>query len=340
MLTFSRAVTALALAAVFAAGPLAAADKPNVLFIAVDDLRPELACYGAAHMQTPNIDRLASQGMRFTDAHTPSSVCTPTRYGLLTGRYCWRTSLKRGVLDGYSPLLIEPKRMTLASLLKQQGYATGCVGKWHLGLGTEKQTDYSKPLKSGPHEVGFDYYFGIPASLDMPPYGDPTAPIHQHVAPRYINDAVRETSVPNMVTAVLASYRGYDTLGETTVVFTAGIGVIVLLRRLRRGAGRLDPQAFHELVDLLRRLVDVEAEDLCAGGQTVVRPQEADTDHHERGDGCDFGECGQDRHADTCGKRRQQQQRRGAEQARGERPAPCGGRLSRRAGDGLDHGYL
>src|SRR5260370_898098 len=108
--------------------------RPNIVLILADDLGyGDPGCYNpASKIPTPNIDRLAAQGMRFTDAHTPSAVCTPTRYGILTGRYCWRTSLKKGVLDGYSPLLIEPGRLTVASLLKQQGYATACLGKWHL----------------------------------------------------------------------------------------------------------------------------------------------------------------------------------------------------------------
>ena len=108
--------------------------------------------------------------MRFLDAHTPSSVCSPTRYGLLTGRYSWRTRLKKGVLDGYSPRLIETDRMTLASMLKRHDYRTMGVGKWHLGLGDDPKTDYARPLRPGPTSVGFDSYFGIPASLDMPPY--------------------------------------------------------------------------------------------------------------------------------------------------------------------------
>jgi arylsulfatase A-like enzyme len=163
-----------ALAVLLLVHGLAAATErqPNIVVILADDLGyGDPGCYNRdSRIPTPNIDRLAAQGMRFTDAHTPSSVCTPTRYGLLTGRYCWRTSLKRGVLQGYSPLLIEPGRMTVASLLKQHGYRTGCIGKWHLGLGTAKQTDYGQPLKPGPGSVGFDYFFGIPASLDMPPY--------------------------------------------------------------------------------------------------------------------------------------------------------------------------
>src|SRR5204863_197364 len=112
----------------------------------------------------------AAQGMRFTDAHSPSAVCTPTRYGLLTGRYCWRTSLKQGVLQGYDPLLIEQDRLTAASLLRKHGYATHGVGKWHLGLGPVKPTDYTRPLRPGPRSVGFESFFGIPASLDFDPY--------------------------------------------------------------------------------------------------------------------------------------------------------------------------
>ena len=155
-----------------AASPAFAAGPPNIVFVLCDDLGyGDPACYNrASKVPTPNIDRLAAQGMRFTDAHTPSALCTPTRYGVLTGRYSWRTSLKRGVLDGYSPLLIEPGRLTVASLLKEHGYATACLGKWHLGLGNVKPTDFAQPLRPGPNGVGFDYFFGIPASLDMPPY--------------------------------------------------------------------------------------------------------------------------------------------------------------------------
>ncbi|HUT30372.1 MAG TPA: arylsulfatase [Sedimentisphaerales bacterium] len=154
---------------------------PNIVFIMADDLGyGDVTCLNSdSKIPTPNVDRLASEGMRFTDAHSGSAVCTPTRYGVLTGRYCWRTRLKKGVLWGYSEPLIEPERLTVASLLKRHGYRTACIGKWHLGLGwptsdgeepNRNNIDYSKPIKGGPTDVGFDYFFGIPASLDMDPY--------------------------------------------------------------------------------------------------------------------------------------------------------------------------
>jgi len=154
-------------------GPTAAAESsPNIVLILADDMGlGDVGVYNAASkVPTPGIDTLAASGMRFTDAHSPSAVCTPTRYGLLTGRYAWRTSMKDGVLKGYSPLLVDPARSTIASMLREKGYATAVIGKWHLGLGADEITDYSKPLSPGPNDVGFDYFFGIPASLDMPPY--------------------------------------------------------------------------------------------------------------------------------------------------------------------------
>lgn len=168
-------ITRLGLLLAILALPLVAGGaeaKPNVILILADDLGwGDPGCYQAeSKIKTPAIDALARQGMRFTDAHTPSGVCTPTRYGLLTGRYCWRSKLKKGVLDGYSPALLEPGRLTLASLLKEQGYRTMGIGKWHLGLGTAARVDYDKPLSPGPLDAGFDRYFGIPASLDMDPY--------------------------------------------------------------------------------------------------------------------------------------------------------------------------
>ncbi len=141
--------------------------KPNVIVILSDDLGwGSIGCYGANAelVQTPNIDRLAKEGRRFTDANTTSSVCSPTRYSLMTGRYCWRTSLVSEVLGTTSPLHIETSRLNLASLLKKQGYQCAAVGKWHLGYGTEAKCDFTKELKPGPLEIGFDYHFGVPAN--------------------------------------------------------------------------------------------------------------------------------------------------------------------------------
>ena len=155
---------------------------PNIVYILADDMGYGDVAYlnKEGKIPTPHMDKLAGEGMIFTDAHSGSAVCTPTRYGILTGRYSWRTHLKSGVLNGYSPALIEEGRMTVASMLRKHGYRTACVGKWHLGLGQAKKTDYDKPLTPGPNDVGFDYFFGIPASLDMTPYcyienGRPTA---------------------------------------------------------------------------------------------------------------------------------------------------------------------
>ena len=127
-----------------------------------------------SEIPTPNLNKLSEEGVIFTDAHTPSSICTPTRYGLLTGRYCWRTSLKRGVLKGYDSPLIKEERVTIASYLQERGYNTGIVGKWHLGLGFQKDSennyDLTKPLSSSPNNNGFNYSFVVPASLDFEPY--------------------------------------------------------------------------------------------------------------------------------------------------------------------------
>ena len=150
--------------------PTSAAQPPNIIIILADDLGyGSVGCYGAdpALVRTPNIDRLAAEGRRFTDANTTSSVCTPTRYSLLTGRYCWRTSLKNETLSTFAPLHIEPTRLNMASLLKQHGYATAAIGKWHLGYGTADgspkwRTDYTAELIPGPLELGFDYHFSVP----------------------------------------------------------------------------------------------------------------------------------------------------------------------------------
>jgi arylsulfatase A-like enzyme len=161
------------------------AAKPNIVYILADDLGyGDVKCLNPdGKIATPHVDRLAAKGMAFTDAHSSSSVCTPTRYGILTGRYNWRSALKSGVLGGYSRRLIEPERLTVPALLKQHGYHTACIGKWHLGMDWPLQdggfatdypdgwkVDYTKPIQNGPTTVGFDYYFGISASLDMPPF--------------------------------------------------------------------------------------------------------------------------------------------------------------------------
>ena len=149
-----------------------AADRPNIIVILADDYGYGSAgCYGADPklVRTPAIDRLAAEGRRFTDGNTTSSVCSPTRYSLLTGRYCWRTTLKHEVLGTFSPLHIEPTRVNLASLLKQKGYRTASVGKWHLGYGKENEdpkwrTEYKAELSPGPLDIGFDYHFGVPSN--------------------------------------------------------------------------------------------------------------------------------------------------------------------------------
>ncbi len=149
-----------------AMGATAKPATPNIVVILADDYGyGSVGAYGAdpALVRTPHLDRLAREGRRFTDAYTPSSVCTPTRYALLTGRYCWRTSLNHGgVANTLDPLLIETTRPTIASLLKKHGYATAVVGKWHLGYGDQPRVDYTKELKPGPLELGFDYQFAVP----------------------------------------------------------------------------------------------------------------------------------------------------------------------------------
>ena len=153
-------------------------DTPNIVIILCDDMGyGDAQCYNTdSIIPTPNIDALAQQGMRFTDAHTPSAVCTPTRYGLLTGRYCWRTRLKRGVLNGYSNHLIAPDRSTIGDLAQAANYQTACIGKWHLGMDLPRteaggnNIDYDGQITNGPNAVGFDYFYGITASLDFAPY--------------------------------------------------------------------------------------------------------------------------------------------------------------------------
>ena len=166
--------------------------QPNIIYIMADDMGyGDLGCYGATQIPTPNMDRVAAEGVRLTDVHSASAVCSPSRYAVLTGRYCWRTGMKQWVLGGFGTPLIEPERMTLASLLKSAGYRTAAIGKWHVGLNWQRtdgsqekvmdfgnpawsvdglDIDYRAPIGNGPTELGFDYFYGIAGSLDMAPY--------------------------------------------------------------------------------------------------------------------------------------------------------------------------
>lgn len=162
--------------------------KPNIIYILADDLGyGDVKCFNPeGKIPTPNLDEMATNGIKFTDAHTSSAVCTPTRYGILTGRYNWRSPLKRGVLSGTSKSLIMQERTTIAEMLKSKGYSTAYVGKWHLGWDWEilnekdkmdldnykvnPEIDFGAPIKNGPSTHGFDYSFGFSGSLDMAPY--------------------------------------------------------------------------------------------------------------------------------------------------------------------------
>ena len=176
----------LLIASLLGATALQAA-KPNIIFILADDMGygDVQALNPKSKIPTPHLNRLAKQGMTFTDAHSPSGVCTPTRYGVITGRYCWRSRLKRGVLGGYSAPLIEKDRPTVGSALQKAGYHTAAIGKWHLGMNMTRReggkpskdrwdgdgnVDFTKPIADSPITRGFHEYFGVSASLDMAPY--------------------------------------------------------------------------------------------------------------------------------------------------------------------------
>ncbi|MDQ0964876.1 arylsulfatase A-like enzyme [Flavobacterium sp. W4I14] len=143
--------------------------KPNIIIIYADDLGyGDLSCYGADKINTPNIDALAEKGLRFTNAHASSSTCTPSRFSMLTGKYAWRQK-GTGIADGDAPLIIPKEILTLPAMLKNAGYRTAVVGKWHLGLGGKSGPDWNSELKPGPLEIGFDYSFIIPATADRVP---------------------------------------------------------------------------------------------------------------------------------------------------------------------------
>lgn len=149
------------------------ANKPNIVLIFADDLGyGDLGCYGATKVKTPNIDRLAKEGRRFTDAHSASAVCTPSRFALLTGQYPVRGNGGKGVWGPApitSPLLVNTEKTTIADVLKNRGYDTAVIGKWHLGF-KQGKNDWQTPLRPGPQDLGFDYYFGMPVVNSAPPY--------------------------------------------------------------------------------------------------------------------------------------------------------------------------
>ncbi|MCM8534986.1 MAG: arylsulfatase [Lentisphaeraceae bacterium] len=196
--------------------------KPNIIYILADDLGyGDLSCLNEnSKIKTPQLDKFAAEGMYFTDAHSNSSVCTPTRYGVLTGRYAWRSRLKKSVLGGASNHLINPNRTSVADILKSQGYETAMIGKWHLGWdfqfkkgaasngigfnASKQDIDYTKKIINGPDSIGFDYYYGHCGSLDMAPYV-------------YVENG-NVTSAPNRITEN-KTYKGFWRKGPTGADF-------------------------------------------------------------------------------------------------------------------------
>ena len=162
---FASVALLLAPLASFAAAP----ERPNIVLIYADDLGyGDVSCYGATRVKTPQIDRLAAEGLRFTDAHSSAATCTPSRFSLLTGEYAWRKK-GTGVLPGNAALIIPTSTPTLPGMLQQAGYATAAIGKWHLGLGPEGGPDWNGAIKPGPLEIGFNYCFILPATGDRTP---------------------------------------------------------------------------------------------------------------------------------------------------------------------------
>ncbi|NRD20699.1 arylsulfatase [Winogradskyella eckloniae] len=213
-------------------------DKPNVIVINADDLGyGDLSCYGATKIHTPHIDKLASEGKMFTDAHSASAVCTPSRYALITGQYPIRGNAGKGIWGPApvtSELLINPEQLTIGDVFKNSGYATAVIGKWHLGFGKEKNK-WDNALSPGPNDLGFDYYYGVPVVNSAPPYvyvendhvvgTDPNDPLvyvgrgkKELVTP--ITPIPEEASVrsPNMFSGATAAHQLYNDYTVGTVL--------------------------------------------------------------------------------------------------------------------------
>ena len=235
-------------------GQMASADvsqSPNVVLIFADDLGyGDLGCYGATKVQTPNIDRLVAEGRRFTDSHSASAVCTPSRYALLTGEYPLRANDGKGVW-GPAPvtsgLIIDTDKLTIADVFKNRGYATAVLGKWHLGFG-EGKNDWQEPLRPGPQDLGFDYYFGIPVVNSAPPYvyvendrivgGDPADPLvylgrgmHEEATPltKIPPEASQRTS--NMFKGAVEAHKKYNDYTVGTVLAKKAVDWITANRQ-------------------------------------------------------------------------------------------------------------
>ena len=212
--------------------------KPNVVLIFADDVGyGDLGCYGATRLKTPNIDKLAREGKRFTDAHSASAVCTPSRYALLTGEYPLRANGGKGVW-GPAPitsgLIIDTEKLTIADVFKNKGYATAVLGKWHLGFG-KGVNNWQEPLRPGPQDLGFDYYFGVPVVNSAPPYvfvendrivgGDPSDPLvylgrGQHEEATPITEIPPEASqrTPNRFKGAVEAHKKYNDYTVGTVL--------------------------------------------------------------------------------------------------------------------------
>jgi arylsulfatase A-like enzyme len=222
---------ALPLASLCPERATAAGRKSNLVFILADDAGyGDFSCFGAVRIKTPNIDRLAAEGVLFTDAYAPFATCTPTRYSLLTGEYAWRKP-GTNILPGDAALIIEPGRPTLPALMKQAGYITGAVGKWHLGMG-DGNLDFNGEIKPGPLEVGFDYFFGMPATGDRVPCVyienhrvvnlDPNDPIKVSYKNPVGDDPTGKTHPEQLKMKLSAGHDGTIVNGISRIGFMAG----------------------------------------------------------------------------------------------------------------------